>query len=81
MLLKMEDLMLLRVVDVNSDLFEALPNLTKEQKKRLLGIDEFYFYCEGEHMIVNYKDLMESDEIVAEDGEIVPRGEEPSARE
>ena len=81
MLMRMKHLMLMRSYDPETEQFEARANLTKAEKKELLALDEEHFHFEGEHMIVNYKDLMESDEIVTEDGEIVPRDQAPSVQE
>lgn len=37
--------------------FKARTNLSKEEKAELLGIDNWHYSIEGEHLITNYEEL------------------------
>lgn len=45
------------VIKDNQGRHYARKGLTKEQKEKLLGIDEMFFITEHEHYLVNYHEL------------------------
>lgn len=60
MLMTMDDMLFIgKVTTRKNGMLYANENLTKKEKKRLLGLDEYKFFCEGKHLIQNYKDLEE----------------------
>mgnify|MGYP003309292194 CR=1 FL=1 len=56
MLLSLRQLQMLKGKDGDRQ-FKARLDLTDEEKKELLSIDETYLELQGEHLITNYKEL------------------------
>ena len=55
MLLTMDQMELL--MPDGKEHFKAKDNLTKEEKQKLLNLDDCHFEVFGEHLITNYKEL------------------------